>query len=190
MSRSYGNKAIIFQCLRKLPSSAKQRSWVQKRYSRGEKPWPKPLAGGSTKIQYHPSLLQFTWKHSVDGWLWVMPADGARDSSVLPMKSQNLPRAMGIASTPVVRAARLTTQHQLLCSLCAEMLPECWHFNSMVPSLHMIRRGGITGCINVILDNNILLRVGFLAPYVPLRENSIPITPALALSLKAIHLGH
>lgn len=33
-----------------------------------------------TSIQYHPSLLQFTWKHNAGGWLWIMPADGASDS--------------------------------------------------------------------------------------------------------------
>lgn len=179
MSRSYGNTVIIFQCLRKLPSSAKQCNWVQ---SGGKKPWTKPLAGGPTEFSATcPCSSSPGSTAQVDGSGLCLPVEHPT-----PMKGQDLPRAMGIAS----RAAEPIAQHQLLCLLCAETLPECWHFNSTVPSLHMICHEGITGCINVILDNNILFSVGFLAPYVPLRENSIPITPALAPSLKAINLGH
>lgn len=143
--------------------------WVQRNCSGGK------AALEQTSTQCHPSLLQFSWKHSTGGWSTDDGASSSREGSGFAQGSRDY--SQGCLPDP---SAPATVPR---CCLNADILTA----RSLPGTL---RREGITGRINVISDNNIPLRAGFLAPCVLPQENSILIAPALAPSLKGIHLGH
>lgn len=144
--------------------------WVQRNCSGGKAPLDQ------TSTQCHPSLLQFSWKHSTGGWSTDDGASSSREGSGFAQGSRDY--SQGCLPDP---SAPATVPR---CCLNADILTA-----RSLPGT----RSGVREQQDVLMSFQITIFLSeraFWHHVSPPRENSIPIAPALAPSLKGIHLGH